>query len=65
MKQEIFNRALDALNEFMLSHGAAIFEPPTIDLSETDGEFVYLNNRSASFGKYEIETGEFISADEE
>lgn len=65
MDKKLFNKALDALNEFMNAQEAHIYDAPTHECSSIDDEYVYLSNRINSFGKYQIATGKFISDSEE
>ncbi len=65
MKQTIFNKAVDALNEYMASQGAYVFDPPTMGLSKIDDEYVCLNSQANFYGRYEIATGRFIANDDE
>ena len=65
MDNKLFNKAVDALNEFMASQNARLFDPPTKELSQIDDEYVYLANNAISFGKYKIATAEFIPEGEE
>lgn len=65
MDRKLFNKALDALNEFMISQDAHIYDAPTMECSRNDDEYVYLSNRINSFGKYQIATGKFIPDSEE
>lgn len=65
MDRKLFNKALDALNEFMNSQDAHIYDAPTMECSSNDEEYVYLGNATNSFGKYEIATGKFIPDSEE
>lgn len=59
MDKKLFNKALDALNEFMNAQNAHIYDAPTPDCLSIDEEYVYLGNSNNSFGKYEITTGKF------
>lgn len=42
----------------MAVKGAAIFEPPTIEYSSADEQYVYLGNAGNEFPKYSIATGQ-------
>ena len=66
MNEKLFNKAVDAMNEYMAAHEAYIFNQPTKELSSKDDEYVYLSNGiDHSLGKYEIATGLFIPDDGE
>lgn len=60
MKNSIFNKAIDALNEYMASEGAYTFDTPTKEFSSMDDEYVYLGCSTNIYGKYEIASGRFI-----
>jgi hypothetical protein len=59
--KSIFEKAVEAYNEYMAGHNAYLFNGPEADVSEMDEEYVYLANRnSGSLAKYEIATGEIV-----
>ena len=61
MDEKLFNKALDAFNEYMAAHDAHIFNQPTREFSSTDKKYVYLGNGiDYSLGKYVIASGAFI-----
>jgi len=60
MDKKLFNKALDAMNEYMTVQGAYIFDSPTEEFSSMDQKYVYLANWSTTFGKYEKASGAFI-----
>ena len=60
MDKKLFNKALDAMNEYMTDQGAHIFDLPTEEFSSMDQKYVYLANWSTTFGKYVIASGAFI-----
>lgn len=60
MDKKLFNKAVDALLAYMAEKGAAIFEPPTIEYSSADEQYVYLGNAGNEFPKYSIATGQIV-----
>lgn len=58
--KSIFEKAVEAYNEYMADRNAYLFNGPEADVSEIDEEYVYLANHSGLLVKYEIATGDIV-----
>lgn len=64
MDKKLFNKAVDALLAYMAEKGAGIFDPPTIEYSSADEQYVYLGNAVNEFPKYSIASGQIVPSPE-